>query len=219
MIISLALLSLILTVLEIALFVLLGSSIGWFETILLALATSFIGLSLVRLRLQQLWNSNRSSSLNYSDNSNQSENIILHGFMLHFAKILFWTPGFLSNLFGFVLLFAPGRSLVFALFRKWLKMFASSNQFSGPFNRSSNNFQRFYHFEFHQPFSQDNGHKNDYNNYSDSNSNFFKNSKQKQNSSIEETFTDNKNVENKGQGDLDNQGDDIIDVEFEIKPK
>lgn len=95
-------------VIEIALFIQVGSFLGFWTTIALVLLTAFIGASLVRSQgLQTL--------LTVQQRLNQGEvpaQQILEGVMLAAAGVLLLTPGFLTDILGMVILLPYPRARI-----------------------------------------------------------------------------------------------------------
>ena len=93
------------TLIEIYLFIEIGSVIGAFKTILLIVATAVIGVAL--LRQQGL------STMQKVQSQMQRGELpavgMLEGFMLFFAGALLLTPGFFTDAIGFILLIPPIR--------------------------------------------------------------------------------------------------------------
>ena len=116
-----------LTVIEIYLFISIGSKIGAFTTILLIFLTALIGVYYARYEGLKTLKSgfiqlNRNEPVGYE---------ILSGAGIAFAALLLIIPGFLSDLVGFLLIFPVTRKF---LFRKISKRFDDKNV------RQKNNF-------------------------------------------------------------------------------
>ncbi len=116
-----------LTLIEIYLFISIGSKIGAFTTILLIFLTALIGVYYARYEGLKTLKSgfiqlNRNEPVGYE---------ILSGAGIAFAALLLIIPGFLSDLVGFLLIFPVTRKF---LFRKISKRFHDKNV------RQKNNF-------------------------------------------------------------------------------
>ncbi len=109
-----------LTIIEIYLFISIGSEIGAFNTILLILLTAIIGVYYARYEgLKTL----KSGFIQLSKNEPMGYEI-LSGAGIAFAALLLIVPGFLTDLMGFLLIFPFTRKF---LFKKISKKFKSEN--------------------------------------------------------------------------------------------
>ena len=116
-----------LTIIEIYLFISIGSEIGAFTTILLIFLTAIIGVYYARYEgLKTL----KSGFVQLSKNEPMGYEI-LSGAGIAFAALLLIIPGFLTDLTGFLLIFPVTRKF---LFRKISKKFDKKNV------RQKNNF-------------------------------------------------------------------------------
>ena len=116
-----------LTIIEIYLFISIGSKIGAFTTILLIFLTAIIGVYYARYEgLKTL----KSGFIQLSKNEPMGYEI-LSGAGIAFAALLLIIPGFLTDLTGFLLIFPVTRKF---LFRKISKKFDKKNV------RQKNNF-------------------------------------------------------------------------------
>lgn len=87
-----------------------GSSIGGLNTILLCLLTAAIGGVLIRWQgLMTLLDARRQMMRGALPVDHG-----LHGLMIAFSGILLFTPGFITDCIGFLLLFPPFRNLLIA---------------------------------------------------------------------------------------------------------
>ena len=101
-----------LTIIEIYLFISIGSEIGAFTTILLIFSTAIIGVYYARYEgLKTL----KSGFVQLSKNEPPSYEI-LSGAGIAFAALLLIIPGFLTDLIGFLLIFPFTRKMMFKKF-------------------------------------------------------------------------------------------------------
>ena len=101
-----------LTIIEIYLFISIGSEIGAFTTILLIFLTAIIGVYYAKYEgLKTL----KSGFIQLSKNEPPSYEI-LSGAGIAFAALLLIIPGFLTDLIGFLLIFPLTRKLMFKKF-------------------------------------------------------------------------------------------------------
>ena len=106
-----------LTIIEIYLFISIGSEIGAFTTILLIFSTAIIGIYYARYEgLKTL----KSGFVQLSKNEPPSYEI-LSGAGIAFAALLLIIPGFLTDLIGFLLIFPFTRRMIFKKFSKKFK--------------------------------------------------------------------------------------------------
>ena len=106
-----------LTIIEIYLFISIGSKIGAFTTILLIFLTAITGVYYARYEgLKTL----KSGFVQLSKNEPPSYEI-LSGAGIAFAALLLIVPGFLTDLIGFLLIFPLTRKIVFKKFSKKFK--------------------------------------------------------------------------------------------------
>ncbi len=116
-----------LTIIEIYLFISIGSEIGAFNTISLIILTAIIGVYYARYEgLKTL----KSGFIQLSKNEPMGYEI-LSGAGIAFAALLLIIPGFLTDLMGFLLIFPITRKF---LFKKISKKFDNKN------NKQKNNF-------------------------------------------------------------------------------
>ena len=106
-----------LTIIEIYLFISIGSEIGAFTTILLIFLTAITGVYYARYEgLKTL----KSGFVQLSKNEPPSYEI-LSGAGIAFAALLLIIPGFLTDLLGFILIFPVTRKIIFNKFSKKFK--------------------------------------------------------------------------------------------------
>jgi len=100
-------------ILEIYLFIKVGSQIGAFNTILLIFVTAIIGIYYARY---EGLNTIKSGLTQMIKNESPAYEII-SGAAIAFAAILLIIPGFATDLLGFLLIFPITRKLIFGNFR------------------------------------------------------------------------------------------------------
>ncbi len=106
-----------LTIIEIYLFISIGSEIGAFTTILLIFLTAITGVYYARYEgLKTL----KSGFVQLSKNEPPSYEI-LSGAGIAFAALLLIIPGFFTDLIGFLLIFPFTRKMIFKKFSKKFK--------------------------------------------------------------------------------------------------
>jgi UPF0716 protein FxsA len=110
-------------------FIELGQAIGWIPTILLGIATSFVGTLLMRAQgfnaINRFLEGTRHGELPVS--------AMVDGFGISLAGVLLMLPGFLSDAVGLLLFVPPVRRLLTAwLFRQILRSPAPSRARSAP---------------------------------------------------------------------------------------
>ena len=106
-----------LTIIEIYLFISIGSEIGAFTTILLIFLTAITGIYYARYEgLKTL----KSGFVQLSKNEAPSYEI-LSGAGIAFAALLLIIPGFLTDLMGFLLIYPFTRKMIFNKFSKKFK--------------------------------------------------------------------------------------------------
>ena len=104
-------------ILEIYLFIKIGSQIGAFTTIFLILATAIIGV--IYARYEGL-NTLRSGFSQLVKNRSQAYEII-SGAAIAFASMLLIIPGFATDILGFLLIFPITRKIILGKFSKKIK--------------------------------------------------------------------------------------------------
>lgn len=109
---------LLVPVIEIALFIQVGSAIGTLNTLVIVVLTAILGTWLVRSQgVQTLGKLQRS----FNELSNPAEPLA-HGAMILFSGALLLTPGFFTDAVGFALLIPKVREAVFAYVSKRVKV-------------------------------------------------------------------------------------------------
>ena len=104
-------------ILEIYLFIKIGSQIGAFTTIFLILATAIIGV--IYARYEGL-NTLRSGFSQLVKNRSPAYEII-SGAAIAFASMLLIIPGFVTDILGFLLIFPITRKIILGKFSKKIK--------------------------------------------------------------------------------------------------
>ena len=113
-------------ILEIYLFIKIGSQIGAFNTILLIFITAIIGIYYAKY---EGLNTIRSGFTQIVKNEVPAYEII-SGAAIAFAAILLIIPGFATDFFGFLLIFPITRKLIFGnLSKKFKKKEAKNNHY------------------------------------------------------------------------------------------
>jgi UPF0716 protein FxsA len=113
----LALLFIIVPILELAILVQLGQSVGFWPTLALVLLTGFVGAALTRSAGMKLLTTIR-SELSSGRMPSQS---LMDGVAILAGGALLLTPGLITDLLAFSLLFTPTRRWIQARARKWLE--------------------------------------------------------------------------------------------------
>ena len=108
-------------IIEIYLFIKIGSQIGAFNTILLIFVTAFLGVFYARY---EGFNTLKSGMSQIIKNELPIYEIV-SGAALAFASILLILPGFATDFFGLILIFPPTRKLIL---KNFSKKYASKNQ-------------------------------------------------------------------------------------------
>ena len=112
-------------ILEIYLFIKIGSQIGAFNTILLIFITAFIGIYYAKY---EGLNTIRSGFLQIVKNQTPAYEII-SGAAIAFAAILLILPGFATDFLGFLLIFPLTRRLIFGNISNKFKKNEPKNNF------------------------------------------------------------------------------------------
>ena len=107
----------VIPILEIYLFIKIGSQIGAITTILLIFTTAIIGIYYAKY---EGLNTLRSGFSQLSRNETPAYEVI-SGAAIAFAAILLIIPGFLTDLLGFLLIFPITRKIIFSNFTKKFK--------------------------------------------------------------------------------------------------
>ncbi|SOC36567.1 FxsA family protein [Ureibacillus acetophenoni] len=102
---------------EIALFILVGNLIGVFNTLLLIILTSIIGIAVSKkLGMKSVQN------LQHSINQGEPPGpLMVDTFLIFVGGILLALPGFLTDVIGFTLIFSFTRKLYKPSIYKWLR--------------------------------------------------------------------------------------------------
>ncbi|WP_319783435.1 FxsA family protein [Oceanisphaera sp. IT1-181] len=122
------------TLLEIFVFIEVGSAIGAMSTIVLILLSAIVGLSLVRIQgFQTLMEAQRKVSL-----GEPPAREMLSGIMLALSGILLVLPGFVSDMLGLLLLLPPVREALVArlLSKVQMQTRQQGQTFSGEFHHT-----------------------------------------------------------------------------------
>ena len=101
-------------IIEIYLFIKIGSQIGAFKTIFLILFTAVVGVYYAK---HEGLNTIKSGLTNMVKNQIPAYELI-SGAAIAFAAILLIIPGFATDVLGFLLIFPPSRRLLFSLISK-----------------------------------------------------------------------------------------------------
>ena len=104
-------------ILEIYLFIKIGSQIGAFNTILLILITAIIGVYYAKYEGLNTIKSGFSQIIRNEVPAYE----IISGAVIAFAALLLIIPGFATDLFGFLLIFPITRKLIFGKISKKIK--------------------------------------------------------------------------------------------------
>jgi UPF0716 protein FxsA len=103
-------------IVELYLIIQLGGSIGWPFTIFLLLADAILGTILMRSQGRAAWVAfNRAMAENRMPGKE-----IVDGVLVIFGGALLLTPGFLTDIFGFILLIPPTRAIVRSFARRFV---------------------------------------------------------------------------------------------------
>jgi len=101
-------------IIEIYLFIKVGSQIGAFSTIFLILTTAIVGVYYAKY---EGLNTLRSGFIQISKNETPAYEV-LSGAAIAFAAILLIIPGFLTDIFGFLLILPLSRKFIFSNFKR-----------------------------------------------------------------------------------------------------
>ena len=104
-------------IIEIYLFIKIGSQIGAFSTIFLILTTAIVGVYYAKY---EGLNTLRSGFVQISKNETPAYEV-LSGAAIAFAAILLIIPGFLTDIFGFLLILPLSRKFIFSKIKKKFK--------------------------------------------------------------------------------------------------
>ena len=121
---------------EIYLFIKIGSQIGAFNTVLLILTTAVIGVAYARY---EGFNTLKSGIAQLVKNEMPVYEII-SGATLAFAAFLLILPGFATDIFGFLIIFPFTRKIIFNLFaqRKKNQLYTKDDLIEGEFEDKDN---------------------------------------------------------------------------------
>ncbi len=183
-----------LPLLEIVVFIIVAHNIGWINALSITLFTTFLGLFLAR------WHSYKESTGQLNRETPRSREMLVMYMFPNLSANLLIIPGFITDFLGLLLLIPPVRNIIFYMIAKIIikEMFKKNN-----FNTI---------FKFSNQFSQ--GDDESYYDHSQNDSdNLDNNNQQMSPKSIDTPFT------NRNDYDKNNNDDDIIDVEFEVKNK
>tara|TARA_B100001057_G_scaffold378228_1_gene383580 strand:+ start:715 stop:1101 length:387 start_codon:yes stop_codon:yes gene_type:complete len=108
---------------EIYLFIIVGEFIGSLQTILLVILTAIIGGFLIKREGVKTLNYLKLSQISEPKNFIKA---IKDGLFIVISGILLLTPGFATDLFGFILFFKPIRDFIVKFFLKKIKPSAFS---------------------------------------------------------------------------------------------
>ena len=130
----------ILPILEIALLINVGEQIGGWDTVGLVILTAFVGAYFVRREgLSTLFNAQRKMQLGDMPGQEMAE-----GLLLVIAGVLLVTPGFITDIIGFLLSMPVSRPAIAKLLMKNLQVQMVSGAQSG----------NFYQYQQHQQMEQ-----------------------------------------------------------------
>ena len=114
---SILLAIILIPVIEIYLFIKIGSEIGAITTILLIFITAFIGVYYAKY---EGLNTLKSGFAQLSKNQTPAYEVI-SGAAIAIAAVLLIIPGFATDILGFLLIFPLSRKLIFSKFKKKIK--------------------------------------------------------------------------------------------------
>ncbi|WP_377510035.1 FxsA family protein [Octadecabacter sp. R77987] len=109
----LLILFIVVPLIEIALFIQVGGAIGLLATLVIVIATAFLGAALVRSQGAQAMANLRRSMNELTDPTEH----LAHGAMILFSGALLLTPGFFTDAIGFALLVPSVRLAVYKALR------------------------------------------------------------------------------------------------------
>ena len=123
---SILLLIIIIPVIEIYLLIKIGSEIGAIYTILLIFTTAVVGVYYAKY---EGLNTLKSGFIQLKKNEAPTFEM-LSGAAIAFAAVLLIIPGFVTDIFGFLLIFPPSRKIIFnTLFKKIFVKRSENNDF------------------------------------------------------------------------------------------
>ena len=114
---SIFLIIILIPVVEIYLFIKIGSEIGAITTILLVFATAIIGVYYAKY---EGLNTLRSGFIQLSKNQTPAYEVV-SGAAIAIAAVLLIIPGFATDIFGFLLIFPLSRKFIFSKFKNKIK--------------------------------------------------------------------------------------------------
>ena len=114
---SILLAIILIPVLEIYLFIKIGSEIGAISTILLIFITAIVGIYYAKY---EGLNTLRSGFIQLSRNQTPAYEV-LSGAAIAIAAVLLIIPGFATDIFGFLLIFPLSRKFIFSKFKNKIK--------------------------------------------------------------------------------------------------
>ena len=114
---SILLVIILIPVVEIYLFIKIGSEIGAITTILLVFATAIIGVYYAKY---EGLNTLRSGFIQLSKNQTPAYEVV-SGAAIAIAAVLLIIPGFATDIFGFLLIFPLSRKFIFSKFKNKIK--------------------------------------------------------------------------------------------------
>jgi UPF0716 protein FxsA len=114
---SILLAIILIPVVEIYLFIKIGSEIGAITTILLIFITAIVGVYYAKY---EGLNTLRSGFIQLSKNQTPAYEVI-SGAAIAIAAVLLIIPGFATDIFGFLLIFPLSRKIIFSKFKKKIK--------------------------------------------------------------------------------------------------
>ena len=120
---SILLLIIIIPVIEIYLLIKIGSEIGAIYTILLIFTTAIVGVYYAKY---EGLNTLKSGFIQLKKNEAPTFEM-LSGAAIAFAAVLLIIPGFVTDIFGFLLIFPPSRKIIFNTFFKKIFVKRSEN--------------------------------------------------------------------------------------------
>ena len=123
---SILLLIIIIPIIEIYLLIKIGSEIGAISTILLIFTTAIVGVYYAKY---EGLNTLKSGFIQLKKNEAPTFEM-LSGAAIAFSAILLIIPGFVTDIFGFLLIFPPSRKVIFnSLFKKNFIKKSENNDF------------------------------------------------------------------------------------------
>ena len=121
---SIFLIIILIPVVEIYLFIKIGSEIGAITTILLVFTTAIIGVYYAKY---EGLNTLRSGFIQLSKNQTPAYEVV-SGAAIAIAAVLLIIPGFATDVFGFLLIFPLSRKFIFSKFKNKIKKSENSKK-------------------------------------------------------------------------------------------